>query len=71
LHVQINGAKGQNVDLNFTDLQGRSIIRKGIKPATDNHTESFDVSRQASGTYNLNVISETKKASLKVIKAGN
>jgi hypothetical protein len=71
LNVQINNAKGQNVDVNFMDLQGRSIIRKAVKPTTDNHTESFDVSRQSSGMYMLNVVGETKKASLKVIKAGN
>ncbi|MFN8344516.1 MAG: T9SS type A sorting domain-containing protein [Spirosomataceae bacterium] len=71
LTTVIKGAKGQPVKLNLTDITGRVLMQRDVVPTTNDHREEVDVSGQATGVYLMQVVSPTKKASLKVVKIPN
>ena len=71
LTTVINGAKGQAVKLNLTDATGRVIMQREVTPASDAHREEVDMMNHTTGMYFMQVVSPTKKAILKVIKANN
>jgi hypothetical protein len=71
LTTVIKGAKGQPVKLNLTDITGRVLLQRDVVPTTNDHREEVDVSGQATGVYLMQVVSPTKKASLKVVKIPN
>ena len=68
LSFTINGAKGQEVNLNLVDAAGRSIKASAITPETNTHREEIDMSSQNTGMYFLQVTSPSKKGVLKVLK---
>jgi uncharacterized repeat protein (TIGR01451 family) len=67
----INGAKGQAVKLNLTDAAGRVIMQREVTPASDSHREEVDMMNQSTGMYFMQVVSPTKRAVLKVLKANH
>jgi Secretion system C-terminal sorting domain/Carbohydrate esterase, sialic acid-specific acetylesterase len=69
LNIDLNDMKGQDVTLSFTDLLGRVVIQKSLKPLTNRHIESINIGQEKTGTYFLNITNETQKTILKIIKS--
>jgi Secretion system C-terminal sorting domain len=68
LSIQIEKLANQNVSLDFMDINGRTLIQRNIKPLSNAHTETMNISQQNVGTYILRVVSGSRKQSIKVIK---
>jgi Carbohydrate esterase, sialic acid-specific acetylesterase/Secretion system C-terminal sorting domain len=69
LSIALNDMKDQDVTLTFTDLLGRTIIQKSLIPSTNRHNERMNISQEKTGTYFLNIMNETKKTTLKIMKS--
>lgn len=68
LSFTINGAKGQDVNLNLVDATGRLIKSALETPETNTHRVEMDMSSNTTGMYFLKVTSASKNATLKVLK---
>jgi hypothetical protein len=68
LHLKVNEAKGQNVNVSLTDASGRALLQRTFVPQTNQHQEEFEVSHLSNGMYFLQVNTADKKTTLKVIK---
>lgn len=71
LTTTIKRAKGQIIKLNFTDMTGRLLWEKEVTPTANEHHEQVDVSNQPTGVYFMQVVSPSKRATLKVVKMSN
>jgi hypothetical protein len=67
MRLQINEAKGQNVNVSLVDVSGRTMMQRSFMPDTNQHQEEFEVSEIANGMYFLRVKTEQKQTVLKVI----
>jgi len=68
LHLKINEAKGQKVSTGLADASGRKILQRSFVPQTDQHQEEFEVSHLANGIYFLQIKTDSKQMTLKVVK---
>ncbi|HAK77664.1 MAG TPA: hypothetical protein DCM71_12315, partial [Runella sp.] len=68
LRLKVQDSKGQMVQAALTDASGREVLHRQFIPETNTHQEEFGVSELPSGMYFLKVTTETKQATLKVVK---
>jgi hypothetical protein len=68
MRLKISEAKGQNVSVSLIDASGRTMLQRSFVPETNQHQEEFNVSDITSGMYFLRVNTESKNATLKVVK---
>jgi hypothetical protein len=68
LHLKVNEAQGQQVDVNLVDAAGRQLLQRTFVPGTDRHQEEFELNEITSGMYFLKVKAGQKQTTLKVIK---
>ncbi len=68
LRLKVQDSKGQMVQTSLTDASGREVLRRQFVPETNTHQEEFGVSELPAGMYFLKVTTETKQATLKVVK---
>jgi hypothetical protein len=68
LHLKVNEAQGQPVDVNLVDAAGRLLLQRTFVPETDRHQEEFEVSQLSNGLYFLHVNTAGTQAALKVFK---
>ena len=68
LHLKINEAKDQKVNVHLLDASGRMLLQRAFVPQTNTHQEEFEVSELANGMYFLKVVAGDKQATLKVVK---
>ena len=68
MRLKISEAKGQNVGVSLMDASGRMMLQRSFVPDTNQHQEEFEVSLLSAGMYFLNVNTENKNATIKVVK---
>ena len=68
MRLKISEAKGQNVGVSLMDASGRTMLQRNFIPDTNQHQEEFEVGELASGMYFIKVNTQTKNATLKVVK---
>ncbi|MFD2571376.1 T9SS type A sorting domain-containing protein [Spirosoma soli] len=68
LRVRIEGAEGQSVGLQLTDLKGRLIEARQLESAQANQEQQFGLRQQPSGLLLLKATTATQTSSAKVIK---
>ncbi|WP_164490036.1 T9SS type A sorting domain-containing protein [Runella sp. SP2] len=68
MRLKIQDSKGQEVQASLTDAVGREVLHRQFVPETNTHQEEFGVSDLPTGMFFLKVVTETKQATLKVVK---
>ncbi len=68
MHLKVNEAKGQKVNVSLVDASGRTLLQRAFMLETNAHQEEFEVSNLANGMYFLQVKTEQKQYTIKVIK---
>ncbi len=68
IHLKINEAKGQKVNVNLLDASGRTLLQRAFTPETNQHQEEFEVRNLSNGMYFLKVNTVDKQTTLKVVK---
>ena len=68
LHLKVNEAKDQKVNISLVDASGRTLLQRAFVPQTNQHQEQVEVSDLANGMYFLRVDAVEKHATLKVVK---
>jgi hypothetical protein len=68
MRLKVSEAKGQSVSVSLMDASGRTMLQRSFVPETNQHQEEFHVGDIAHGMYFLNVNTENRNATLKVVK---
>lgn len=68
LHLKVNEANGQKVNVNLLDASGGTLLQRNFIPQTNQHQEEFNVSELTNGIYFLKVNTNQKQTTLKIIK---
>jgi hypothetical protein len=66
-NISLKGLNGSKVEIKVLDAVGRSIISKQVTVSSDNSVIPFNLKNVAKGMYFINVISEKKSFSEKVV----
>ena len=66
--IRIEGAQGQAVRLELSDLSGHSMLNKSVDVSSDDHQESLRFSEPGRGMYLLRVSTGQQAVTLKVIR---
>jgi hypothetical protein len=69
MRLKVYKVKGQSVEVSLMDASGRTLLQRSFVPETNHHQEEFEVSHLTNGIYFMRVNTDTKNATLKVIKA--
>jgi hypothetical protein len=68
LHLSVNNAKDQKVNVSLLDASGRTLLQRTFVPETNQHQEAFEVSDIANGMYFMRVNTAVKQTTIKVVK---
>lgn len=66
--IRIEGAQGQSVRLELSDLSGHSMVNRSVDVSSDDHQESLRFSQPGRGMYLLRVSTGQQAVTLKVIR---
>ncbi|WAC15004.1 cellulose binding domain-containing protein [Dyadobacter pollutisoli] len=66
--VEIQGAKGQSLQMTMIDMDGRELMKQDLEIKSNLERHSFKLYRQASGTYLLRIAGKEKAVTIKLIK---
>jgi phosphohistidine swiveling domain-containing protein len=69
--VYVLGHQNQNVKVRLLEMSGRENWQRTLVPETNNHRETFNLQGLASGVYFLEITSDAKRRTLKIIKTSN
>ena len=66
--VGVSGAVGQTVRYRLSNLQGQTVLEQRGTAQTDQHTETIKLPTPAAGLYLLQVSTDTRSLTIKVLK---
>ncbi len=66
--IRLQGAQGQAVRLELSDMSGHSLVNRSVEVSSDNHQESVRFSQPGRGLYLLRVSTGGQAVTLKVIR---
>jgi fibronectin type 3 domain-containing protein/regulation of enolase protein 1 (concanavalin A-like superfamily) len=66
--AEIQGARGQSLQMTLTDLNGRQLIKRDLEVKSDIEQHTFNLNRSSAGIYLLRIASKEKAVTVKLIK---
>jgi hypothetical protein len=65
--VEINGAKGENLEMDLVNMKGQIIGHQSIDEAGNTQKATFKLGKEV-GTYFLRTVSPTERSTVKIIR---